>query len=89
MTTSLPPLIDVHSPYGSWLIGPVEDLLSGLCPVLPQISPQPAHLHAIDSDGNSVGFHGLQGLEHVTSLEHSFDEVWLFGTGLFLASRKV
>jgi hypothetical protein len=68
---------------------PVKDLLSYLCPVFSQVFPQLAHLHAIHSGGTSVCFHGLQGLEHVTSLKHSFDEVWLFGAGLFLASRKV
>ena len=79
----------VHSPDGSWLITPADDLLSDLCPVLPQVPPQLLHLHAIHSGGTSVGFHGLQGLEHIASLEHSFDEVWLFGAGLFLVSRKV
>jgi hypothetical protein len=51
-------------------------LLSDFRPVFPQVSAQSLHLHAIDSGGTSVGFHGLQSLEHITSLEHSFDEVW-------------
>jgi hypothetical protein len=57
--------------------------------VLPQVAPQLLHLHAIHSGGTLVGFLGLQGLEQVPSLEHSFDEVWFFGAGLFLVSRKV
>src|SRR5690348_3336984 len=79
----------VHSPDGSWLISPLEDLLFNPYPVFPQVLTQLLHLHAVDSGGTSVGFYGLQGLEQVASLEHSFDEVWLFGAGLFLAARKV
>ena len=80
---------DIHAPNGSWLISPVEDLLFDLRPALSQVAPQLPHLQAVDPGGPLIGFHGLQRLEQVASLEHSFDEVFWFGSGLILAARKV
>jgi hypothetical protein len=66
----------------------VEELLFGFCPVLPQVCPQLAYLHAVDSGGTLVGFYGLQCPEQVASFEHRFDEVWLSGFGVSLVSRR-
>ena len=79
----------VHAPDRPWLISPAEDLLFDLLPVRSQVTPQLPHLHTVDSGGPLVGFHGLQGLEQVASLEHSFDEVFRFGFGWLLVSQTV
>jgi hypothetical protein len=79
----------VHSPDGLWFIALVEDLFFELRPMRSQVVPQLPHPHAVASGGTLVGFHGLQSLEQVASLEHSFDEVWFFGSGWLLVSRKV
>lgn len=78
---------NIHPPHSSWLVGSLEDLLFNLCPLLPQVTPQLRHFHAIDSGGTSVSLYSLQGFEHVASFEHSFDELWLSGIGLCLLPR--
>src|SRR5271168_2938867 len=79
----------VHAPDRPWFICPAEDLLFDLLPMYSQVFPQLPHLQAVDSRGPLVGFHGLQGLEQVASLEHSFDEVFRFGFGWLLIAPKV
>jgi hypothetical protein len=78
----------IHPPHRAGFIAPVEELLFDFCPMAPQVCPQLAYLHAIDSGGTLVSLHGLQSPEQIASFEHRFDEVWLSGFGMTLVSRR-
>lgn len=67
-------LRNVHPPHRPGFTSSSQKSLFDACPVLLQAATELTDLHAVDTAGTAIGLHGPEGLEHVLSPEHSFEQ---------------